>query len=80
MTLSVHLRPIARAELQQAYTWYEEQREGLGEDFLLCIEASLDVIRDNPHQFPVMHDEIRRAVIRRFPYAIFYLVKEMIET
>lgn len=46
MTYQIRFPAIAEEELHQAYNWYEEQRDGLGEDFLLCIEATLDAI---PH-------------------------------
>lgn len=74
MKYQLRLRPIAEDDLRQAYAWYEEQRPGLGGDLLLCVEATLDAIRENPLCFPVIHKEIRRALIRRFPYAIFYLI------
>ena len=62
--------------MQQAYTWYEDQRPGLGGDFLLCVEAVLDAIGENPLRFPTTHKRIKRALVRRFPYAIFYIIDD----
>ena len=70
------IRPAAEAELEAAYYWYEERREGLGHDFLLCVEEAIDRILRTPELFPVVHKQVRRALIRRFPYGIFYLVDE----
>ncbi|HYA42971.1 MAG TPA: hypothetical protein VEF34_16825 [Syntrophobacteraceae bacterium] len=42
------IRPEAEADIQEAYHWYETQREGLGSDFLLCVEDGLEKIKKNP--------------------------------
>ena len=76
MTRLIQLRPEAEAELEEVYRWYEQQREELGADFLLCVEEALEKIRRTPEMYPTVHKHIRRALIRRFPYGIFYLVEE----
>jgi plasmid stabilization system protein ParE len=76
MIHQIIIRPEAESELADAYGWYEEQRSGLGEELLLSIEATLEAIRENPEQFPVVHQDVRRALIRRFPYGVFYLVEK----
>ena len=70
---SVVFRPATEQELQEAYNWYEEREAGLGSDFIRCIDASLQLISRHPEILPVAHKNIRQAVIRRFPYSIFYL-------
>src|SRR3972149_1530585 len=75
MKLKIVFRPEAEAELKEAYQWYENQRKGLGSDFLLCIEAAISSIQRNPEIYPVVYKNVRRALIRRFPYGIFYLIK-----
>ena len=55
--------------------FYEEKREGLGHDFLLCLEEALDKVQRNPLNYRKIHRELRRIPIRRFPYRIFYLVQ-----
>ncbi len=76
MSLPVIFRPEAQADLEETYAWYEEQRAGLGEDLLLCMEDALSKIRRHPEAYPEMHKGVRRALIRRFPYGVFYLVEE----
>ena len=58
----------AEAEIEEAYRWYEEQRKGLGFDFLLCIEDAIEKISRNPELYPLVHKNVRRALIHRFPY------------
>lgn len=74
MSYSLRLQAIAEKEMHQAYTWYEDQRTGIGDDFLLCTEAVFEAICDNPLHFPIVQKQIQRAVIRRFPYAVFFIV------
>jgi plasmid stabilization system protein ParE len=65
----------AENDLKEACLWYENCREGLGHEFLLCVEASLEAIKRNPISFPIKYKSIRRALVRRFPYGIFYVVE-----
>jgi plasmid stabilization system protein ParE len=62
-------------DLAAAYGWYEGQRAGLGEDFLAEIEESLDTIERFPEMFAQVHGEVRRAMVSRFPYAVFYRIE-----
>jgi toxin ParE1/3/4 len=69
------IRPKAEAELADAFNWYENNVQGLGADFLNAVETALLEISRNPDQHPIIHKGIRRSLIRRFPYAVFYLIK-----
>jgi toxin ParE1/3/4 len=75
VNLTVVLRPAAAADLEHAYRWYEEERPGLGEEFLEAVTSVIAVIASNPEQFPLIRRQTRRALVRRFPYGIFYHVK-----
>ena len=75
MKFSVVIRPEAEADLAEAYQWYEEKRPGLGERWLLSVEAALSAIQRFPESFPVVHQHVRRALLRRFPYGVFYVVE-----
>ncbi len=73
MMKNLLIRPEAEKDIREAHRWYEEQRAGLGADFLLCLEEGFDRIQRNPEMYPVVHQNVRRHLIRRFPYGIFYL-------
>ncbi len=64
--------PEVRNDISEAYCWYEEQSLGLGMDFLRCIEASFLSIQRNPFLYQIVYENYRRALTRRFPYAIFF--------
>lgn len=74
MRLPVVTRPAAAAEIETAYRWYEKERIGLGSEFLETIDKLLRVIAESPKRFPLIHKDVRRAVLRRFPYSIFYRI------
>lgn len=62
----------AEADVAESYAWYEDREPGLGEDFLRCVEACVSTIQRHPQLYPVAVDQFRRALVRRFPYEIFY--------
>ena len=70
----VLLQPAAAAELDEAYRWYERERPGLGGEFLQASQAIVDRLADNPHAFPLIHRDKRRAVFRRFPYSLIFRI------
>lgn len=76
MSKPLLIRAEAEEDLNQAYQWYESQRKGLGDDFLLCVEGGLARIARNPQRFRKIHDEIRRILIDRFPYGIYFIEDE----
>ena len=61
--------PDAEADIAEAYQWYEGREPGLGED---CVEACVAMLQRHPLMHRVAVDSFRRALIRRFPYEIFY--------
>jgi plasmid stabilization system protein ParE len=68
--LVVELR--ARTEIATAYAWYEEQAPGLGAEFLRALDAVLQRLAREPALYAVVHGRVRRALLRRFPYGVFY--------
>lgn len=74
MSLPLVTRPAAAAEIETAYRWYEKEREGLGSEFLEAVEKMVKAIAEDPERFPAIRKDIRRAVLRRFPYSIFYRI------
>jgi plasmid stabilization system protein ParE len=74
MTIDLRLRPEAEQDLADAAVWYEEQREGLGNQFLDEVLSAFSVISETPLMFPVVHRNIRRALIHRFPFGVYYRV------
>ena len=68
------VRPEAEADLAQAYAWYEEQRIGLGREFMEEASRCLQAIEQRPLSFARVDELTRRAILHRFPYALFFVV------
>ncbi|MCC5641136.1 type II toxin-antitoxin system RelE/ParE family toxin [Nostoc sp. CHAB 5844] len=67
-------RPEVREELDEAYSWYENQQTGLGDEFLECVDEILNRICQMPESYAVVYSDIQRAVLQRFPYAVYYRI------
>ena len=74
MTYALTLRKEAELDLNEQFEYYEGIRKGLGYDFLLCVEESLDKVSRNPLIYKEVYKGLRRVAIRRFPHRIFYLL------
>ena len=58
----------ARDDVEIAFAWYEDQRYGLGLEFLDCVEAAIETIIQIPELYARHHANFRRALVRRFPF------------
>lgn len=63
------------SDLAEAVMWYNQVRLGLGNDLVLCFEEALNRILDHSEAFPAVLPGVRRALVRRFPYGVFYRVR-----
>jgi hypothetical protein len=74
------LAPEALDELAEAAQWYEERRDGLGDELLAEVDRMTREIDRRPASFPIVLDAprelgIRRALLKRFPFALVFLQK-----
>jgi plasmid stabilization system protein ParE len=76
MRLPLIIRPTAQAELAEAAAWYDGQRPGLGSDLVDAVQQVLDTIANQPKRYPVATRNIREAPVSRFPYCIYYRLKQ----
>ena len=74
--MKVVLRSVAELDVTDAALWYDGQRVGLGEAFLVGVRQALRRIAENPEAYPVvLAPGLRRILLEDFPYALFYLVE-----
>jgi len=70
------LRRVAAQEFDESIAWYENQHEGLGQEFRAAIGQYFQHIANKPERFPKVRGEVRRAVVlRRFPFVIHFLIE-----
>jgi len=67
------VRPEAQDDIREAARWYEDRESGLGLRFLREIRTSLEHICDNPLRFPIIEEDVRRALLHKFPYSIYFI-------
>ena len=75
MSLPVVYRRKVGRDLAGGYVWYNGQRDGLGEEFLAAVNTAFDTVARFPDIFARVHGEVRRAVVSRFPFAVFYRIE-----
>jgi plasmid stabilization system protein ParE len=68
------VEPEAEADIAEAFAWYEAQRPGLGTEFKAALVDLLQTIEDAPERVPVIRGRTRRALLRRFPFGVFYVL------
>jgi plasmid stabilization system protein ParE len=72
MTAPVIYLAEAQADVDAAYATYEQRNTGLGERFLERLQHRVEAVRSNPEMYAVLHDGVRAAPLRRFPYVVYY--------
>ena len=75
MALQVVYRRKVGRDLADKFGYYEGQGAGLGEEFIAAVESTFDAIESYPEMFSRVHGDVRRAVVSKFPYAVFYRVE-----
>jgi plasmid stabilization system protein ParE len=79
VALEVVFRPQAEDEALEARQWYKSRRPGLGREFCQALDGLIARIAASPLAFPRVHNETRRAIFSRFPYAVYFrLAKEAV--
>ena len=72
MSVPIVLRREAREEFDAAADWYNRQRPGAGRAFVIRVNETLGRIATDPDLHPVVYQDVRRAMVTKFPYAILY--------
>jgi plasmid stabilization system protein ParE len=70
------VRSRAEQDLVDAQKWYEEQRSGLGEEFRITVDGLISRILERPRLYPEVYRKVRRAVMRRFPYLLYFILTD----
>ena len=75
MSLPLVLGRKARADFDEAFDWYEQQRTGLGVEFAERVQSVFDRIASTPEIHPLVYRDVRKASVRPFPYAVIYRIR-----
>lgn len=66
------VRPLAEADLDDAARWCEAEHAGLAARFLSDVDRTFTRIAERPLQFPLVANDVRRALLHTFPYAVYF--------
>ncbi|MEO8760184.1 MAG: type II toxin-antitoxin system RelE/ParE family toxin [Bacteroidia bacterium] len=76
MSFKIVFSDWAESDFNQIASWYSSIRGGLDDEFILCLEKELEVIKRNPLLFELVFENVRKTVLYRFPYNLYYIVEE----
>lgn len=76
MSFEIVLRKEAQIDLDEIFSWYEEQSAGLGLYFISEFENAITRITNNPYHASVVEGDARSVTLRKFPYEIIYRIDE----
>lgn len=71
---SIIVRPRAQADIDGALAWYAQRGADLSQRLLDELDVVFERISENPGQFPVVTDPVQRALVRKFPYSVYFVV------
>ena len=76
MKYSLTLRKETELDLSSCFEYYENIQQGLGIQFIECVEESFNKIQQRPYLYKEILPNIRRVAISKFPYRVFYTILE----
>ena len=76
MTYTLHFLSEVEEDVIRGYVWYEDKSPGLGEEFLRVFYTCAEELPRNPLLYPKVYRDFQRRLLRRFPYAIYFTIKD----
>ena len=70
----VRYHELASREVIETTKYYAELRDGLGAEFRQELDGIVDMIAEEPLRFEQVRPGIRRCLLSRFPYGIYYRI------
>lgn len=68
--------PLVRADVSDAINWYEDEQAGLGADFWEDLRSHYRILPRDAQLYAVRFADVRRLNLDRFPYGLFYVIRE----
>jgi len=70
--MRVVYHPAAVNDLTESAKSHDERVPGLGADFLDEVDRTVSGIAESPVRYAIVRGNIRRCMLRRFPYGVYY--------
>jgi toxin ParE1/3/4 len=72
--VKLSLHPEAEADMAEAIAFYDRRTAGLGGDFLGEVLRAFERIESAPEAWPLLERPVRRCLVERFPYGVYYRI------
>ena len=79
MAYKVSITPLTFLEIDEAIFWYEKQLPKLGQRFLIELNKRINKIQEKPENYLLIYPPVRRTILKKFPYKLYYIVKDKSE-
>ena len=76
MKRKVIVRPEAEQDIREAHAWYLRISPSLADEFSSAVDQAISLASQNPLAFALIHSSLRRVLLKRFPYALFFVAEE----
>ena len=73
---SIELSEEAEIDFDKSYEYYSEDSPKVADAFFKRVNLSLENIKQNPFSYPEVYKEIRKYVVKKFPFVIYYLIED----
>ena len=76
MAFDLIIKPIVFLDVEEVINYYEQQSKGLGKHFYDNFLRTLQNIQDHPHHYAFIYRSVRRRMVIKFPYKVFYIIAD----
>jgi len=76
MAYSIEIADAAKNDVQEAFLWYENQKDNLGSLFEDHVNKAIDSIQSNPLKTQIRYGNTRVFFLEKFPYGIHFQANE----
>jgi plasmid stabilization system protein ParE len=76
MSYKVLFEKDAETDIDEIIAWYEKEQAGLGFSFLFYLGEAVSVISTNPKIYQRIYKDVRRIMLEKFPYSIYFHANE----
>ncbi len=75
MQYNISLSEEAEEDISVAYSWYEQQKNDLGYEFTIAVEAAFSSICSGPEAYSFRKKNVRGCIVKGFPYLILFSIE-----
>jgi len=76
-SFSIELSDEAEVDFDKSYEFYFEDSPKVADTFYKQVNMGFDHIRLNPSSFPIAYKDVRKYVVIKFPFVIYYRIVDV---